>query len=121
MGTGLLATEKNQRTGELALKGRRDLKQIFIATESQYQQNPFMQDAPVPLTLCSAKCGQRLRVLSLAACAEDCIRLRELGFCESSEVCKISDGAAILCSLYGVRLALGNELGARVLVEPVAA
>jgi Fe2+ transport system protein FeoA len=97
------------------------LKQIFIATESHYQQNPPMQDASAPLTLCSAKCGQRLRILSLAACAEDCVRLRELGFCESSELRKISDGAAILCSLYGMRLALGHELGARVLVEPVAA
>ena len=49
------------------------------------------------------------------------MRLRELGFCERSEVSKLSDGAAILCSLYGVRLALGRELGSQVLVEPVAA
>ncbi len=80
-----------------------------------------MQPAPAPLNLCSAQCGQRLRILSLAACSEDCLRLRELGFCELSEIKKISDGPAILCSVYGVRLALGRELGARVLVEPVAA
>lgn len=80
-----------------------------------------MQDAPAPLTLRSAKCGQRLRILSLNACKDDCLRLRELGFCESSELSKISDGAAILCSLYGMRLAVGQELGAHVLVEPVAA
>ncbi len=80
-----------------------------------------MQAPKNPLTLCSAKCGQRLRILSLVACSEDCLRLRELGFCEHSEVRKLSDGSAILCSLYGVRLALGRELGERVLVEPVAA
>ncbi len=49
------------------------------------------------------------------------MRLRELGFCERSEVSKLTDGPAILCSVYGVRLALGRELSARVLVEPVAA
>jgi Fe2+ transport system protein FeoA len=80
-----------------------------------------MPDAQAPLTLCSAQCGQRLRILALVACSEDCLRLREMGFCESSEVRKLADGSAILCSLYGVRLALGRELGARVLVEPVAA
>lgn len=74
-----------------------------------------------PLNLCSARCGQRLRILALLACTEDCMRLRELGFCERSEVSKLSDGPAILCSLYGVRLALGRELGSQVLVEPVAA
>ena len=73
----------------------------------------------VPLNLCSAQCGQRLRILSLLACSEDCLRLREMGFCEQSEVRKISDGSAILCSVYGVKLALGRELGARVLVEPM--
>jgi Fe2+ transport system protein FeoA len=80
-----------------------------------------MSDAKVPLTLCSAQCGQRLRILALAACSEDCLRLREMGFCESSEVRKLADGSAILCSLYGVRLAVGRALGAQVLVEPVAA
>ncbi|RFC42330.1 MAG: Fe2+ transport system protein FeoA [Verrucomicrobia bacterium] len=80
-----------------------------------------MSAAKVPLTLCSAACGQRLRILALSACSEDCLRLREMGFCELSEVRKLTDGSAILCSLYGVRLALGRELGARVLVETVAA
>jgi Fe2+ transport system protein FeoA len=80
-----------------------------------------MEASPAPLNLCSARCGQRLRILALMACTEDCMRLRELGFCERSEVSKLSDGSAILCSVYGVRLALGRELSARVLVEPVAA
>lgn len=80
-----------------------------------------MSAASAPFTLCSAKCGQRLRIMALVACAEDCLRLRELGLCEHTEVRKLSDGAAILCSVYGVRLALGRDLGARVLVEPIAA
>lgn len=80
-----------------------------------------MSAPKVPLTLCSAQCGMRLKILALSACSEDCLRLREMGFCESTEVRKLSDGSAILCSLYGVRMALGRKLGAQVLVEPVAA
>jgi len=80
-----------------------------------------MHQSSVPLTLCSARCGQVLRILGLNASAEECNRLRELGFSEHSEVCKLSDGSAILCKLAGARLALGRELGALVLVEQVSA
>ncbi len=52
---------------------------------------------------------------------EDCNRLREMGFCESSEICKVVDGSAIICSVYGMRLAIGRALGEAVLVEPVLA
>ena len=74
-----------------------------------------------PLNLCSARCGQRLRILCLNASSQECARLRELGFCERSEVCKLTDGSAILCRLSGSRMAVGRELGALVLVEPIAA
>ena len=46
-----------------------------------------------------------------------CVRLRELGFCESAEVCKLVDGSAMICHLKGVRLAIARNLGADVLVE----
>ncbi|MEI6871066.1 MAG: FeoA family protein [Verrucomicrobiota bacterium] len=80
-----------------------------------------MPASPTPLTLCSARCGQRLRILCLNGSSQECARLRELGFCEYSEVCKLTDGSALLCRLSGSRLALGRELGARILVEPIAA
>jgi hypothetical protein len=44
-----------------------------------------------------------------------------MGFCENAEFCKLSDGGAIICSLYGMRVAIGHELGAHVEVELVAA
>jgi Fe2+ transport system protein FeoA len=86
---------------------------FFIATESQYQYCYLMSAPQVPLTLCSAAMQMRLRILALSACSEDCLRLREMGFCESTEVRKLADGSAILCSLYGVRMALGRNSGPR--------
>jgi Fe2+ transport system protein FeoA len=44
-----------------------------------------------------------------------------MGFCENAEFCKLSEGGAIICSLYGMRVAIGRELGAHVEVEQVAA
>ncbi len=71
--------------------------------------------------LCSAKCGMRLRIVAIQSDCAECLRLRELGFCETSVVCKVTEGSAIICSLYGTRLAIGRSLGERILVEPVAA
>ena len=76
---------------------------------------------PAPLSLASACCGQKLRVLSLPLSGEECLRLRELGLCERSLVSKLGDGAAILCSFGGGRMAVGRVLGAQVLVEAVPA
>lgn len=93
--------------------------QFSIATNSQKTQTLIVP--AIPLNLCSAKCGIRLRIVSINSSCIECQRLRELGFSESTEVCKIAQGAAIICSLYGTRLAIGKSLGKLVLVEPVAA
>ena len=74
-----------------------------------------------PLTLARAKCGERLRVTHICPDCKECLRLRELGFYDSAEVRKISDGAAIICSLMGLRVAIGRDLGEHVHVEPIAA
>ena len=73
-----------------------------------------------PINLSAAKCGVRLRILSIGSDCKECLRLRELGFCETSVVCKITEGAALICSLYGTRLAIGRALGNLILVEPLA-
>ncbi len=49
-----------------------------------------------------------------------CLRLKELGFCESAEICKVMDGSAMICQLRGVRLAIARNLGADVMVERMA-
>lgn len=81
----------------------------------------FFSSSAQNLTLARARCGDRLRVKSICSDCPECVRLQELGFCENAEFCKISEGGAIICSLYGMRVAIGRELGAHVQVELVAA
>ena len=79
---------------------------------------------PIPqpiLTLARAKVGERLRVVSICPDCHECMRLRELGFQDRVEVRKVSDGAAIICSIMGMRVAIGRNLGAHVQVEKIAA
>jgi Fe2+ transport system protein FeoA len=79
------------------------------------------KSATPELTLARAKCGERLRVTSICPDCSECVRLRELGFYDRAEVRKIADGAAIICSLFGVRVAIGRDLGEHVRVERIAA
>jgi len=112
------------RPSGLARKQNHRAIRFFIATESQYLHTVVVPDVvkplnPAPLSLASACCGQKLRVVSLPISGAECLRLRELGLCERSLVSKLGDGAAILCSFSGVRMAVGRALGAQVLVEAI--
>lgn len=82
-------------------------------------QLPSNPPPSVPLSLASACCGQRLRIVSLPASSPECLRMRELGICERALVSKLGDGPAILCSFAGGRMAVGRALGAAVIVEAV--
>lgn len=73
------------------------------------------------LTLSRARCGERLRVVSICPNCPECVRLRELGFYERAEVCKVCDGSATICLLMGMRVAIGRELATHVRVERIAA
>jgi ferrous iron transport protein A len=71
-----------------------------------------------PLTsLRSVPCGQRVRVREIHSEPATCLRLREMGFCENAEICKVSDGCAMICRVCGVRVALSAQLAAMILVE----
>lgn len=81
-----------------------------------------MSAVPVEtLTLLRARVGERLRVLTICPDCPECVRLRELGFCDRAEVRKMADGSALICLLKGVRVAIGRELASHVRVERVAA
>jgi ferrous iron transport protein A len=73
------------------------------------------------LTLTRARCGDRLRVLGVCPNCPECVRLREMGFCDSAMVRKVSDGGAMICMQMGMRVAIGRELGKHVRVEKVVA
>ena len=72
-------------------------------------------------TLARARVGERLRVVTICPDCPECLRLRELGFQDRVEVRKIADGAAIICSVMGMRVAIGRDLGEHVRVEKIAA
>ena len=71
------------------------------------------------LSLSEARCGEKLKIVNLRKDSPATARLRELGFCESAEVCKVADRGACICVLMGTRVAIGPELAAHVLVERV--
>ena len=70
-------------------------------------------------TCCStAPVGCPLVIRELRADPTACLRLRELGFCESAQVSKLAAGGNLICHVCGVRVALAQRLGELVFVEP---
>lgn len=61
--------------------------------------------------------GATGRVCELSGKAEVCQRLREMGFCESAVVDKISGQHTLLCQLCGVRIALSSGAAQHIVVE----
>ncbi|MEO1855889.1 MAG: FeoA family protein [Rubritalea sp.] len=69
------------------------------------------------MTLAQASVGCSVRIDSIKGAA--CERLRSMGFCESMEVRKLSNGHNMLCTVCGTKLALNKKLAAQILVCPV--
>ncbi len=65
--------------------------------------------------------GAAGRVFALSGEATVCARLREMGFCESAVVEKISGTGAgtLLCQLCGTRIALSDRAGTHIVVEMI--
>ena len=49
--------------------------------------------------------------------AEVCQRLREMGFCESAVISKVSGAHMLLCDLCGTRIALSDRAAQHIVVE----
>ena len=82
--------------------------------------HPAKNDSGEPcMNLSQARCGEKLKIVTLRKDSPATARLRELGFCESAEVCKVADRGACICVLMGTRVAIGPELASHVLVERV--
>jgi ferrous iron transport protein A len=69
------------------------------------------------MTLAELPTGAAGRVCALQGEAEVCQRLREMGFCESAVVRKISGHATLLCQVCGMRVALGEGVAQYITVE----
>ena len=72
-------------------------------------------DSAMTLAQASVGCSMRISMLKEGACE----RLRSMGFCESMEVKKLSNGRNMLCTICGTKMALNKELADQILVCPV--
>ena len=70
------------------------------------------------ISLRDAKAGGTFRIEALAGAS--CDRLREIGFCETMEVQKLTNGRNLVCSVCGTRLAVSKDLAAQVMVKPAS-
>ncbi len=61
--------------------------------------------------------GAAGRVCELSGQADVCQRLREMGFCESAVIEKVSGQRTLLCQLCGTRIALSDRAAAHIVVE----
>jgi len=69
------------------------------------------------MTLTELPAGAAGRVCTLNGEAELCQRLREMGFCESAIIQKISGQSTLLCQVCGMRVALGEGVAKHITVE----
>ena len=75
---------------------------------------------PVPLVrLTELPVGESGRVQGLEGKTEVCQRLREMGFCESAVVEKVSGAHTLLCQVCGTRIALSDRAAQHILVEQI--
>jgi ferrous iron transport protein A len=63
--------------------------------------------------------GATGRVCELAGKVEVCQRLREMGFCESAIIEKVSGQRTLLCQLCGTRVALSDRAAEHIVVEMI--
>lgn len=77
--------------------------------------DPRLQRPRMSLTELPA--GAAGRVCALNGEVELCQRLREMGFCESAVVQKISGRGTLLCQVCGMRVALGEGVAQHITVE----
>lgn len=71
------------------------------------------------MTLSDLPVGATGRVCELAGHVEVCQRLREMGFCESAVIEKVSGHKTFFCQLCGTRIALSERAARHIVVELV--
>ena len=61
--------------------------------------------------------GTAARVRELSGKPDLCQRLREIGFCESAVIEKVSGERTLLCQVCGTRIALSDRAAQHIVVE----
>jgi ferrous iron transport protein A len=68
-------------------------------------------------TLCDVANGQCVLVSRLSGEASFCERLREMGFCESAKVVKLTENGALICRVCESRVVLSEGLARSIIVR----
>ncbi len=69
--------------------------------------------------LSAASTGKSLEIKCLHGEEGACQRMREMGFCESSIVEKISDSGALICKVCDSKVVISKELAENIIVQDV--
>jgi ferrous iron transport protein A len=83
------------------------------------QRNAFPAPRLQRMRLTDLPAGTAGRVCELAGEPEVCVRLREIGFCESAVIEKIAGKRMLICQLCETRIALSDAAASYILVEPI--
>ena len=92
--------------------------------ETRFQHHAMQRSAsPNPaiqmMRLTDLPAGTAGRVRELDGDPSVCLRLREIGFCESAVIEKIAGNRMLICQLCETRIALSDAAASHILVEPV--
>lgn len=79
-------------------------------------RDPFR---PQRMRLTELPVGASGRVCELSGEANICARLREMGFCESAVIERVSGQKTLLCQICNTRIALSEGAAAHIVVELV--
>ena len=74
---------------------------------------------PTTSSLRSVSCGEEVRVVRLTGDHSVCQRLSEMGFCENACIKKLTHGAAMICSVCDVRVAISAKLAELIFVQKI--
>ena len=83
--------------------------------------DPNFHNDRLTSTLHDIDVGRTVRVKEICADPSVCQRLREMGFCEYIEVCKIAHGGALICRVGASRMVLSQRLAKNIFVETIGA
>lgn len=77
-------------------------------TQTTDKQRMLLTELPI---------GAAGRVCELSGKPDLCQRLREIGFCESAVIEKVSGERTLLCQVCGTRIALSDRAAQHIVVE----
>lgn len=60
------------------------------------------------ITLKNVEVGKNMKIASL--CGQYCIKLREVGFCEGLDICKLNNNENIICDVCGIKYVISEDL-----------